>query len=113
MSIFKNPPKSLIGTGGSFLDQPRLGKLMTSEEPELKKTFTIIGILAFWRVEIYGTVEKMCEKSFTHESEFAYTTQGNMLLQITNDKKLLTLAYISNYGDKAKDGDGCILSHDS
>ena len=73
---------------------------MTSEEPELKKSFTIIGILAFWRVEIYGTLEKMCEKSFTHESEFAYTTQGNMLLQITNDKKLLTLAYISNYGDK-------------
>jgi hypothetical protein len=53
---------------------------MTSEEPELKKTFTIIGILAFWRVEIYGTVEKMCEKSFTHESEFAYTSQGNMVL---------------------------------
>ena len=26
------------------------------------------------------------------------------------DKKLLTLAYISNYGDKAKDGDACILS---
>jgi hypothetical protein len=40
---------------------------MTSEEPELKKNFTIIGILAFWRVEIYGTLEKMCEKSFTHE----------------------------------------------
>ena len=55
----------------------------------------------------------MCEKSFTHESEFAYTSQGNMVLQVTNDKKLLTLAYISNYGDKAKDGDGCILSHDS
>lgn len=55
----------------------------------------------------------MCEKSFTHESEFACTSQGNMVLQVTNDKKMLTLTYISNYGDNAKDADGCILSRDS
>lgn len=47
---------------------------MTAEEPEIKKSFKISGVLSFWKAEIYGTLEKMCEKSFTHESEFAYTT---------------------------------------
>ncbi len=53
---------------------------MTAEEPEIKKSFKISGVLSFWKAEIYGTLEKMCEKSFTHECEFAYTTQGNMAL---------------------------------
>ena len=45
----------------------------------------------------------MCERSFTTEMPFAYTRKGNMTLQVTNDKKILHLTYISNYSDQEKD----------
>jgi len=45
-------------------------------------------------------MEKMFEKSFTTSMPFAYTRLGNMTLQLTNDKKVLHLTYISNYSDK-------------
>ena len=76
---------------------------MTAEEKELDKKFKIEGVLCFWRSYVSGKMEKMCERSFTTEMPFAYTRKGNMTLQVTNDKKILHLTYISNYSDQEKD----------
>ena len=44
-------------------------------------------------------MDKVCEKSFTTSMPFAYTKQGNMTLQVTNDRQVLHLTYISNYSE--------------
>ena len=66
----------------------------------IKKEFKLEGILCFWKSYPSGKMEKMFEKSFTTGMPFAYTRLGNMTLQLTNDKKVLHLTYISNYSDK-------------
>ncbi len=73
---------------------------MSAEEKEIGKKFLIEGVLCFWRAFPSGKMEKMCEKSFTTGMPFAYTRQGNMTIQLTNDKKVLHLTYISNYSAK-------------
>ena len=77
-----------------------IGEFMSAEEKEIGKKFLIEGVLCFWRAFPSGKMEKMCEKSFTTGMPFAYTRQGNMTIQLTNDKKVLHLTYISNYSAK-------------
>lgn len=98
MSIFKSKPINLLDNGHPFDHDSE--NFMTAEEKGLKKNFKIEGILCFWRSYVSGKMEKMCEKSFTSEMPFAYTRKGNMTLQVTNDKKVLHLTYISNYSDR-------------
>ena len=99
MSIFKDNPINLLDTSQPFEIDHEIGNFMTAQEKELKKEFKIEGILCFWQAYVSGKMEKMCEKSFTTKMPFTYTRKGNMTLQVTNDKKVLHLTYISNSGN--------------
>ncbi len=73
---------------------------MTAKDKELKQSFKIEGILCFFRAYVSGKIEKVCERSFNTKMPFAYTRQGNMTLQVTNDRQVLHLTYLSDYSEK-------------
>lgn len=65
----------------------------TGEDVKYKQVYKIEGVICLWKADAEGNLQKRDEKSFSTGWRFKFSTNGNMTMNITNDKKVLTLTY--------------------